>query len=89
MSRPRNCSGDMNAGVPTRVPATVSPSSSVSQRIGGDSFASPKSSTFSRPRSEDDVVRLDVAMNDAGRVGRPECLRRMPMSTTSAASACW
>ena len=41
-------------------------------------FASPKSSTFSCPaRRDDDVVRLDVTMNDAGGVGRLQRLRRL------------
>ena len=51
MSTPRNCSGDMNAGVPSKLPATVRRSLVwVTARSCAASFASPKSSTFSCPR---------------------------------------
>ncbi len=82
-SSPRACSGDMYATVPSVVPTVVTcsgatrvTSASPPPRRDIASLAMPKSSTLAWPRSGDeDIRRLDVAMNDAAGVRGVEAIR--------------
>ena len=79
MSRPRSCSGDMNAGVPIKLPATVRRFARLGHgKIVRRQFRESEVQHLQlSARRDDDVLRLDVAMNDAGSVGRLQRLRRL------------
>ena len=65
----------MNAGVPMATPAPVS----VAPEVDDRALAIPKSVTMTRPRGalEQDVVRLDVAVDDRERMGGAEGVGRL------------
>ena len=61
-SPPCSCSGAMYAGVPSTVPVPV-------MSVRSTAFAMPRSASFTEPSlPEQDVGRLDVAVDDAGAV---------------------
>ena len=62
---PPACSGLMYCGVPTTIPVSVSGSALAACRAR----AMPKSATTAWPAGQHDVLRLDVAMDDAVLVG--------------------